>query len=654
MNIERRPISSLLDYTFIIPSYQRGYRWDKEQVEAMLDDFQEFCISSEGQSTYYCLQPVVVVPEDNSPDCRRFEVVDGQQRLTTLYLILSYFRSKDDFPTATYQLEMPCRDCQEKYLKADSFLAPSNGEDSNIDNFYLRRAYQTISKKLQKEPEFRAKLHSFLTKKQPPKGFRPHIAVIWYCINGVEAYKAFKRLNDGKIPLTSAELVKALLLQTDCYGKEYGPKAQELASSRAHQWNRMEQSLREPSYRGMLGIAPSEEDSLMDVVIDIVADEYCKKEKFDLRRKPPGVAIRDYFNFKVINKVLYGSSLDEDQEDSMKARLGLATSVWNKIQEKFTLLRNWHDDRTLYHLIGLYSLVKDKTGGALFADIWNIQQTSKDKLDFALRLRKAIGHELKVKEYVNGENQERPTDKQGLDSPELAYEQSESYKIISILEAHNVWTVHSTDTYSRFPFDRFRDSNSTSLEHIHPQNITESNRFEDYYTWYQNRRPEIQKALELYRKRLPEEKSKQFLEEDVLIAEKRLEELLTGIAVLKTGQAKAFEARAEEIREQVRTIDRLFGDMASISPKELHHIKNLALVDKDTNSTLQNYFLDDKRKVLISRISKGFYIPEATLRVFSKYYSAGEIKGMNFWTPEDRNKYLEDIRKVYDYFTASL
>ncbi len=654
MNIERRPISSLLDYSFIIPAYQRGYRWDREQVESMLDDFMEFCHNSEGKSTFYCLQPVVVVPETSAPDCRRFEVVDGQQRLTTLYLILSYFRSKEDYPTETYRLEMPSRDSQEKYIGEDGFRTAENGEDSNIDNFYLRKAYEIIHGRLQKDPDFRAKLHSFLTRRQPQKGFRPHIAIIWYCIDGVDAYMTFKRLNDGKIPLTCAELVKALLLQTDCYGEIYAAKAEELATSRSHEWNRMEQSLREDSFRGMLGMESTEDSSLMDVVIDLVADEYQQEKKYELERKPAGAAVADYFNFKVIGAVLSEPSDEENFEDAAKDRLDAAKAVWNRIQEKFTQLRNWHDNRRLYHLIGLYSLVRKKSGTSLLSEIWQIQQEAADKTDFGRLLRRRIGRDLKVREYVNGENNERPADRQGLDSPDLAYEQAESAKLISILEAHNVWTVErNMDKSTRFPFLLFRKNKSTSLEHIHPQNITDSNAFDDYNDWFRNRRSEIPKALALYQQRKGVDR-KPDMELKVLESERQLEILLSDIAKLKTGHARAFEDKAEEIRAHVLVIDSLFGDMASISPRELHHIKNLALVDGPTNSALQNYFLDDKRKILISRMEQGYYIPEATRNVFSKYYSAGNVKDMNFWSPADREAYLDDIREVYDFFTASV
>ena len=68
---------------FYIPSYQRGYRWQKDQVYRLLDD-----IYTNGAKSY-CLQPVVVRKHDD-----RYELIDGQQRLTTLYILLKYIQKE--------------------------------------------------------------------------------------------------------------------------------------------------------------------------------------------------------------------------------------------------------------------------------------------------------------------------------------------------------------------------------------------------------------------------------------------------------------------------------------------------------------------------------------------------------------------------------
>lgn len=77
------------DMNFYIPSYQRGYRWDEQQVCNLLNDIYEFMQS--GSSDFYCLQPIVVRESEHegleNQVC--YEVIDGQQRLTTIKIILS-------------------------------------------------------------------------------------------------------------------------------------------------------------------------------------------------------------------------------------------------------------------------------------------------------------------------------------------------------------------------------------------------------------------------------------------------------------------------------------------------------------------------------------------------------------------------------------
>ena len=71
-----------------IPAYQRGYRWTETQVVQLLDDIWDFIqnCGAEGSSSFYCLQPLVVCKRSDGS----YEVVDGQQRLTTIVTRLSY------------------------------------------------------------------------------------------------------------------------------------------------------------------------------------------------------------------------------------------------------------------------------------------------------------------------------------------------------------------------------------------------------------------------------------------------------------------------------------------------------------------------------------------------------------------------------------
>jgi uncharacterized protein with ParB-like and HNH nuclease domain len=83
-------IYELLGERFYIPAYQRGYRWSEIQVTELLDDIWEFSQqASSEKSAFYCLQPIVVVKRND-----HWELVDGQQRLTTLYIVLHYLEKE--------------------------------------------------------------------------------------------------------------------------------------------------------------------------------------------------------------------------------------------------------------------------------------------------------------------------------------------------------------------------------------------------------------------------------------------------------------------------------------------------------------------------------------------------------------------------------
>ncbi|GAB3841671.1 DUF262 domain-containing protein [Hymenobacter jeollabukensis] len=74
-------IVDLIDLNFLVPQYQRGYRWTKTQVIELLEDLLHFKESAP-PNTFYCLQPVLVKRRGD-----QWEVIDGQQRLTTIYIL---------------------------------------------------------------------------------------------------------------------------------------------------------------------------------------------------------------------------------------------------------------------------------------------------------------------------------------------------------------------------------------------------------------------------------------------------------------------------------------------------------------------------------------------------------------------------------------
>lgn len=211
-----RNIYELLGENFYIPAYQRGYRWGAIQVKELLDDIWEFSQPHGGNdSSFYCLQPVVVV---RGEDC--WQVVDGQQRLTTLRLILHFLEQEhlkrpleEAYKKSVYMLKYETRPGCEAFLQG----IHKESNTDNIDFFHMVQAYNAIRNWFSdKDYNDNNKLLATLLAKSTEER---SVKVIWYdlsdeCLNNDYAIDVFSRINIGKIPLTNAELVKAVMLPT--------------------------------------------------------------------------------------------------------------------------------------------------------------------------------------------------------------------------------------------------------------------------------------------------------------------------------------------------------------------------------------------------------------------------------------------------------
>lgn len=117
--------------TFYIPSYQHGYRWGADEVLRLLND-----VYSNGKKNY-CLQPVVVRKSGDS-----YELIDGQQQLTTLYLIYRYMKNVNPFfSEPVFNLEYQTRDNSAEFLRTVNM----SWREENTDFWFIGKAYETLA-----------------------------------------------------------------------------------------------------------------------------------------------------------------------------------------------------------------------------------------------------------------------------------------------------------------------------------------------------------------------------------------------------------------------------------------------------------------------------------------------------------------------------
>ncbi|MDE5828380.1 MAG: DUF262 domain-containing HNH endonuclease family protein [Duncaniella sp.] len=670
MAFSLEPLFELRRFSFFIPSYQRGYRWDKDQVWALLNDLKDFITSDPAPTDYYCLQPIVVQPiesDENTegkltsktilthsevlgkyPDGAKFIVIDGQQRLTTLYLLMKYFNSQTPRnQLITYSLSFNRRPKQTDFINRNKFMAdndPDNTYEEIIDNFYLRKAYDAIEEWF--EPlqgaigdDIFNKMKIMLNEKNPDNFI--DIRIIWYELPGSNPIAAFDSLNYGSIRLTGTELVKAMLLASN-------GKNDKDAINRGHVWDRMEKSLQDPLFWSMLRRNDNfDRLSHIEFILDLVADEFNDKLPKEDRRSRSND--EQWFDYYVIDTYF--------RNNQTKSREELVDEVWKAIETTFNQVRNWYDNPRWFHYIGLWSRLTNPSSSVV-NQLKKIEKDTGDsgKKQFEEALRREVGGLLKTHLHALLTDLEKEQRTHPLDAERLDYRINTSHKAISeMLLAFNVMSAAdgASREQSRFPFHLYDLYKCTSLEHIYPQNIN-SEMTPGVVRALAKERIDMAKALHL---KLPEG-----------LAE-NLEEKFSD----PTWNKEKFDKGEDDplwmsISADIKKLDDTLGEYVDITDKELHSIGNLALVDQPTNSALSNDYLHVKREKLNQRNNRrlewemnhndntvapdGTYIMPATAMVFAKHFTAASSIGdMRLWRKEDRTAYLAALKATYNRLT---
>lgn len=174
------------------------------------------------------------------------ELIDGQQRLTTLLLVLSALKYKFNVPLQLkYTIDYVTRGASEKYIRslAENFNEAELRKNEYIDFRYLYNAYCCIVKWFEEHDNAAAVAFEFFL------AFSRTVKVLWYeAQDDDDGRELFKRLNVGRIPLTNAELVKALFLNRDSLGDNGRLRQDEIAA----QWERLEKEMHDEAFWAFL------------------------------------------------------------------------------------------------------------------------------------------------------------------------------------------------------------------------------------------------------------------------------------------------------------------------------------------------------------------------------------------------------------------
>lgn len=204
---------------FCIPDYQRGYAWDKKQVYALLDDLTQVELSG---PMHYTGTLVVVESQQqsSSSEFTYYDIVDGQQRLTTLIILMSQLMEfkKDQSKSliAKYQCAGDGVSSAEYALRLNSVLDKFfrnmlEGKEDDSYTYLAERRLNNAKKLIRSWIEKNDNDEAFI--ERMIKVVTHRLGLIVYCPdNAEEAGMMFEVINNRGKPLSELEKVKNYLI----------------------------------------------------------------------------------------------------------------------------------------------------------------------------------------------------------------------------------------------------------------------------------------------------------------------------------------------------------------------------------------------------------------------------------------------------------
>ncbi|QWZ55587.1 MULTISPECIES: DUF262 domain-containing protein [Gammaproteobacteria] len=235
-SVNKYPLSSLLDIEaqaiYVIPRYQREYTWGRWQWDALFDDLLE------NDNDYFLGSIICINQEKDSLATRKLELVDGQQRMTTLSLLLAaIYQSLRVFPDLTDDYRFELYNLKHKLVLKKQLEQPRlvpQVQNNNQQDFYLvlgeagllqdvepvayagtRRVMKAYRHFLSRIEQLQEGSHNKATSLLALIEKVNSATLVKIDVNShSDAYTLFESLNNRGVPLTAIDLIKNKLLAT--------------------------------------------------------------------------------------------------------------------------------------------------------------------------------------------------------------------------------------------------------------------------------------------------------------------------------------------------------------------------------------------------------------------------------------------------------
>lgn len=623
------PVSELLtgNYQFSIPSYQRGYRWESteaggedeqeaKQVDDLLNDLTYFVTSNPHKKANYYLQPLMVKPRLLADGSYEWDVLDGQQRLTTMLLVLKCLKERlyGGQQFGLYELKYANR--KQLDFNRITFDRASADYDfpmanENLDSYYVRKAKDRIERwydnELSNNPSLSDKFKEMLFYPDETRGVNSSPALrakfIWYNVQALQPgapqlngnrqhdIEVFNRLNRGKISLTDSELIKALFLLCIKVAPAYGSSLL-TPETLVRKWDDMCKKFQNEEFWNMIAPKGADYSNRLDLLFDFIKD--CSGNG-------KGSAYRFYY--KKMHGLLTSPDINKVEE------------LWTEVKQYFDTLCKWHENVHKHNFIGY--LIENGE------DLANIYSSP----DLETKIRKGLGLE-NVDEIDT-----------------LRYYDNEGYKKIrKVLLLFNVLTCDKFG--QKFPFNLYRD-NTFDVEHVNSQTDNPIEKIDEKIAWVK------QQAIPCLWIDRNETDTNGILTSGAREARDLITEGVQFLRDVKLNNNRDTGSKFKGYRTAVEYYYASGNRNTGMFEKDA--IGNLALLNSSINREYKNALFPQKLRTLKRSDQEGVYIPLCTKYMFLKYYSNPQANVSAFsmmrWRQEDQDEYTEaikeSIRKIF-------
>lgn len=619
-----------------IPDYQRGYKWTGKNVEALLEDIEKFRKSSGSNADkFYCLQNITLSPAE---DGKFFNVVDGQQRLTTLVILLSYLESRlksdlKELETVIKNLEYIEGEKHEDISKKfTDFYKKQNITYEKIRYSVRDETDRFIKDKIitgniwQKEPEIKhkdqyylnevaRKIQEWFVEKHPDVDISTYKNVILdkvrFIVNKINTNEeqTFANLNGAKVNLDGADLMRAVLM-THSAKEKFGDTK---TSAQVNEFRvRMGMEIDEMNRWW----STEEVRKYFSQMIPEKIEKQARQNGFNIEEFPINILYillyetkksKEDFSFRFFE---YG--IDEDNKPGNDN-----WELYVKLRKLHLEMQEWYDDKEIYHYLGyLFFRFKGKNEKLKFSNLyqeWDRVDTKKEFIDY---LKKLISTQL-LSPYQNEEKSLKEEELKKLFCKEIEdikinwYDNEE--ELINCLVLLDIIDIvnNNSGNLERLPVDYFtrhgedKEHNGEDKEHIGCQTPNNKDR-KDKKKWL--------KYITALKNEYPDE--------------------------IKDAQVKVMSDVFSDDSVSEEQINSLISKLNAYG---LNSIGNMVLLNLHVNRSYGNNSFSDKRAEIMRNYYEGHYIRPHTLKMFVK---TGSNSGdLNKWTIDDIRENAKSISK---------